>query len=136
MALATLCLARARRTSDPAPIKHGCIAHYREGGNQVYHPNLGRRFRGSERSRVGDANSCCDETGERIMASYGPELIQIMRAVLDEVMTKIPVEQVTPGVKAHMAEVILKAAAQGQTSYDALLASASDQIQTILSLLT
>ena len=49
------------------------------------------------------------------MASYGPELIQIMRAVLDEVMTKIPVEQVTPGVKAHMAEVILKAAAAGQT---------------------
>jgi hypothetical protein len=26
MALATLCLARARRTSDPAPIKHGCTA--------------------------------------------------------------------------------------------------------------
>jgi hypothetical protein len=69
------------------------------------------------------------------MASYGPELIQIMRAVLDEVMTKIPVEQGTPGVKAHMAEVILKAAAQGQTSYDGLLASASDQIQTILSML-
>ena len=58
------------------------------------------------------------------MASYGPELIQIMRAVLEEVMTKIPVEQVTPGVKAHMAEVILKAAAAGQTSYDGLLASA------------
>jgi hypothetical protein len=51
-------------------------------------------------------------------------------------MTKIPVEQVTPGVKAHMAEVILKAAAEGQTSYDVLLASASDQIQTILSMLT
>jgi hypothetical protein len=43
---------------------------------------------------------------------------------------------VTPGVKAHMAEVILKAAAEGQTSYDGLLASASAQIQTILSLLT
>jgi len=70
------------------------------------------------------------------MASYGPELIQIMRAVLEEVMTKIPVGQVTPGVKAHMAEVILKAAAAGQTSYDGLLASASDQIQTILSLLS
>src|SRR5215467_7481060 len=118
MALAPLCLARARRTSDPAPIKHGCIAHCHEGGNQIRRPNPGRRFRGSERSRVGDANSCCDQTGERIMASYGPELIQIMRAVLDEVMTKIPVEQVTPGVKAHMAEVILKAAAAGQTSYD------------------
>ena len=70
------------------------------------------------------------------MASYGPELIQIMRAVLEEVMTKIPVEQVTPGLKAHMAQIILKAAAEGQTSYDSLLASASDQIQTILSMLT
>ncbi|MBV8322062.1 MAG: hypothetical protein JO049_15465 [Hyphomicrobiales bacterium] len=70
------------------------------------------------------------------MASYGPELIQIMRAVLDEVMTKIPAEQVTPGIKAHMAEVILKAAAEGQTSYDGLLASASGQIQAVLSLLT
>jgi len=70
------------------------------------------------------------------MASYGPELIQIMRAVLDEVITKIPVEQVTPGLKAHMAQIILKAAAEGQTSYDGLLASASGQIQTILSMLT
>ena len=70
------------------------------------------------------------------MESYGPELIQTMRAVLDEVMTKIPVDQVTPGLKAHMAQVILKAAAEGQTSYDGLLASASNQIQTILSMLT
>jgi len=70
------------------------------------------------------------------MESYGPELIQTMRAVLDEVMTKIPVDQVTPGLKAHMAQVILKAAAEGQTSYDGLLASASDQIQIILSMLT
>jgi hypothetical protein len=54
------------------------------------------------------------------MASYGPELIQTMRAVLDEVMTKIPVDQVTPGLKAHMAQIILKAAAEGQTSYDGL----------------
>src|SRR5215813_12853659 len=120
----------------PCSHQHGCIAHCREGGNQTCHRKLGRRFRGSGRGRVGDSNSCCDETGERTMASYGPELIQIMRAVLEEVMTKIPVDQVTPGVKAHMAEVILKAAAEGQTSYDVLLASASDQIQTILSLLT
>jgi hypothetical protein len=70
------------------------------------------------------------------MASYGPELIQTMRAVLDEVMTKIPVDQVTPGLKAHMAQIILKAAAEGQTSYDVLLASASDQNRTILSMLT
>jgi hypothetical protein len=70
------------------------------------------------------------------MPGYSPELIQIMRAALDEVMTQIPVDQVTPGLKARMAEVILTAAAEGQTSYDGLLASASSQIQTILSVLT
>ena len=53
------------------------------------------------------------------MPSYSPELIQTMRAALDEVMTKIPLDQATPGIKAHMAEFILKAAAEGQTSYDA-----------------
>jgi hypothetical protein len=35
-----------------------------------------------------------------------------------------------------MAEFILKTAAEGQTSYDALLRAASDNIQTILSMLT
>ena len=70
------------------------------------------------------------------MPSYSPELIQTMRATLDEVMTRIPADQVTPGIKAHMAEFILKAAAEGQTTYEGLLAAASDQIQTILSILT
>jgi len=70
------------------------------------------------------------------MPSYSPELIQTMRAALEEVMTKIPAEQATPGIKAHMAELILKAAAEGQTSYEGLLATASQQIQTILSMVT
>jgi hypothetical protein len=70
------------------------------------------------------------------MPSFSPELIQTMRAALDEVMTKIPVEQATPGIKAHMAELILKAAAEGQTSYEGLVVAASEQIQTILSMLT
>jgi hypothetical protein len=70
------------------------------------------------------------------MPSYGPELIQTMRTVLDEVMTKIPVDQATQSVKVQLAEFILKAAAEGQTSYDALLTSASAQIQTILSMLS
>jgi hypothetical protein len=70
------------------------------------------------------------------MPSYSPELIQTMRAALDEVMTRIPVEQATPGIKARMAEFILKTAAEGQTSYDGLLAAATAQIQTILSMLT
>jgi len=70
------------------------------------------------------------------MPSYSPELIQTMRAVLDDVMTRIPLDQVTPAIKAHMAELILKAAAEGQTSYDGLLAAASGQIQTIVSMLS
>ena len=70
------------------------------------------------------------------MPSYSPELIRVMRAALDEVMTKIPIDMATPTIKAHMAEFILKAAAAGQTSYDGLLAAASGQIQTILSMLT
>lgn len=32
------------------------------------------------------------------MPSFSPALIQTMRAVLDEVMTKIPVEKATPAI--------------------------------------
>jgi hypothetical protein len=70
------------------------------------------------------------------MPSYGPEFAQAMRAALDEVMAKIPAHKATPGVKAKMAELILKAAADGQISYEDLLAAASDQIQTALSVPT
>jgi hypothetical protein len=41
------------------------------------------------------------------MPSYSREFIQTMRAALDEVMTTIPVDQATPSIKAHMAELIL-----------------------------
>jgi hypothetical protein len=68
------------------------------------------------------------------MPSFNPELIQIMRAALDDVMTKIPAHQATPAIKAYMAEFILKAAAEGQTTYDALLTAATGQIATILSM--
>jgi hypothetical protein len=71
-----------------------------------------------------------------IMPSYSPELIQTMRAALEEVMTRIPADHATPGIKARMAEIILKAAADGQISYEGLVAAASEQIQTILSMLT
>jgi hypothetical protein len=49
-------------------------------------------------------------------------------------MTKVPLEQATPGIKAYLAECILKAAAEGQTSYEGLLAAAANQLQTILSM--
>jgi hypothetical protein len=64
------------------------------------------------------------------------ELIQTMRAALEEVMAKIPAGQSIFGLKAAIAEVILKAAAQGHTSFDGLVASASEQIQTVISTLT
>ena len=70
------------------------------------------------------------------MPSFRPALIQIMRAALDEVMTKIPLERATPGIKAALAECILKTAAAGQTSYDGLVSAASEQIQSILMMLT
>jgi hypothetical protein len=70
---------------------------------------------------------------ETIMPSYSPELIQTMRATLDKVMTTIPANQATPEVKAYMAEIILKAAASGQTHHEGLFAAASEQIQRVLS---
>jgi hypothetical protein len=70
------------------------------------------------------------------MPSYSPELIHTMRSALDTVMTQVPMNHATPGLKAHLAEVILQAAAQGLTSHDGLVAAASDQIQTIISMLT
>jgi hypothetical protein len=66
---------------------------------------------------------------------YSPELIQMMRAVLDEATSKVPVDQSAPGIKAHLAEFILKAAADGETSYEGLLSAAFNKIGSILSAL-
>jgi hypothetical protein len=65
-----------------------------------------------------------------------PELIQTMRAALEAVMARVPADQSVFGLKAAMAEIILKAAAHGQTSFDGLVASASDQIQAVISMLS
>jgi hypothetical protein len=70
------------------------------------------------------------------MPQFDPQLIQTMRNALEEVMTRVPLEYSTSATKAYLAECILKAAAQGHTSYNELIAAASDQIQTILSLFT
>ncbi|MGY8704145.1 hypothetical protein RAD16_00190 [Bradyrhizobium sp. 18BD] len=67
---------------------------------------------------------------------YSSELIQAMRQALETVMASVPAHQSVFGLKAAVAEYILHAAAHGQTSYDGLVASASDQIQTIISMLT
>ena len=51
-------------------------------------------------------------------------------------MSRVPLEHATPATKAYLAECILKAAAQGQTTYSELVSAAADQIQVIVSLFT
>jgi hypothetical protein len=47
-----------------------------------------------------------------MMPSFSPELISTMRAALDDVMTHIPVDQATSGIKIRLAEIILQAATE------------------------
>jgi len=68
------------------------------------------------------------------MPQFAPQLVQDMRNALDDVMTKVPTEYATMAVKVYLAECILKAAAQGHTSYNELVVAASDQIQAAISL--
>jgi len=70
------------------------------------------------------------------MPQFDPRLISLMKHALDDVMTRVPLEHATPAAKAYLAECILKAAAQGHTTYNELVAAASDQIQVIVSLFT
>jgi len=67
------------------------------------------------------------------MPVFNPELITLMRTVLDDVMSRVPSSLSNTTTKALLAESILKAAAKGQTSYNELLAAATDQIHAILS---
>ena len=69
------------------------------------------------------------------MPQFDPELIQVMRSVLDDVMGSVPMEISGTTAKAYLAEVILRAAAQGQTSYSDLIAAATDQIHALTLLL-
>ena len=70
------------------------------------------------------------------MPQFEPALIQVMRSVLEDVMTKVPLEISNTTTKAYLAECILKAAAQGHTSYNELMAAATDHIHVILSMFT
>ena len=64
------------------------------------------------------------------MPQFDPALIE----VLEDTMTRVPLEHSTPAAKAYFAECILKAAAKGQTNYDALIVAAADQIEVFVSL--
>jgi hypothetical protein len=67
------------------------------------------------------------------MQKFDPQLVQVMRNALEEVMTRVPLEYSTSSTKAYLAEYVLKGAAQGQTNYDQLVAADQiDQIQAAL----
>ena len=66
------------------------------------------------------------------MPVINSHLVQVMRTALDEVMARVPPECRTPATKAHLAEFILKAAAQGQTGYDQLVDVAVNQIKYVI----
>lgn len=68
------------------------------------------------------------------MPNFNSALVATMRAVLDDVMTHVPVDQANSAIKVRLAGFILKAAEGGQTSYNVLFAAAHSQIQTVLSL--
>jgi hypothetical protein len=70
------------------------------------------------------------------MPQFAPQLIQDMRNALEDVMTRVPMEYSTTAVKVYLAECILKAAAQGHTSYNELIVAAADQIQVAISLVS
>ena len=70
------------------------------------------------------------------MPHFDPELVEVMRDALDEVMTKVPSEHSTAATKAYLAECILKTAAQGQISRNELVAAAADQIQMAITRFT
>jgi hypothetical protein len=87
---------------------------------------------------LAEVGRCQGEADHRssVMPQFDPRLIDLMRSALEDVMSKVPVECATPAAKAYLAECILKAAAQGHTSYHELITAASDQIQVVLSLFT
>ena len=66
-----------------------------------------------------------------MITKFDPELVPVMRTALEEIMQRVPVEYSTQATKAYLAECILKAAAQGQTTFDALVAAVSHQIPII-----
>ena len=47
------------------------------------------------------------------MPQFDPELVQLMQSVLEDAMTRVPLEMSDTTIKAYLAEAILKAAAQG-----------------------
>ena len=70
------------------------------------------------------------------MPQFDPELVQLMRTVLEDAMSRVPLEIAGSSTKGYLAQVIPRAAAEGHCSYADLIAAATAQIHTLTSLLT
>ena len=70
------------------------------------------------------------------MPAFDPELVALMRTVLDDAMSWVPPGAPISETKALLAEYILKAAAKGCTTYNDLLLAAIDQIEKAISTLS
>lgn len=68
------------------------------------------------------------------MPQFDRELVLLMRRALEDVMSRVPPELSNAATKAFLAECILKAAAQGHTSYAELLTAATDHIQVVMTM--
>ena len=69
------------------------------------------------------------------MPQFNSQMVRVMRTALDDVMKKVPSRYATLTTKIYLAECILKAAAQGETSYGGFVDTATNHIQEAIRLL-
>lgn len=62
------------------------------------------------------------------MRSYSPEILKRVTDALDEIIPTLPVDPGMPALIAQIGERILETAAEGQASYENLLAVASAEM--------
>ncbi len=61
---------------------------------------------------------------------FNPELVDMLRAVLDQAVTRISVENRTPATKARMAQRIVQSAAAGMIDAGDLVSAAVEEGRT------
>ncbi len=80
-------------------------------------------------------NSLCDQQQWGSLGS-SDESLYSFHDIIEDVMTRVPLEMANTETKARLAEYILKTAAQGHTTYNELIAAATDHIQLVASIFT
>jgi hypothetical protein len=100
---------------------------------------LDRRQHGARcptKPREGGVGNVLNNYRELAMPHFGPELVEVMRNALEEVMTRVPPQYSNPTTKTYLAQCILKTAAHGQIRQNELVAAAAEQIQAAIALVT